>query len=63
MLAKDKILNVLCQFKLSQNSEIQPKMESLGHYWPSVKCSDGSVDQRNQLLLVLLIESFFVKEV
>ena len=36
MLDSDELLNILCQLKSSQKSEIQPKMEIFGNYWPSV---------------------------
>ena len=52
MLGKVEILNVLCQLRSSQSLEIQPKMETSGDYWPSVKCRDESIDQRNHWLWV-----------
>ena len=58
MVDNEEISNVLCQLKSSQNSEIQPKMESLGNHLPSVKCSDEFIDQRNHLLLGLEVLFF-----
>ena len=39
-----KISDALCQLKSSQHSKIQPKIDSLGRYQQSVKCSDESDD-------------------
>ena len=63
---KAEILNVLCQLKSSQNSKIQPKMKTLGDYWPSVKCSDESLDQRNHVLstirYLLVARGYWMKQ-